>query len=383
METTRNDNKAIPEAERNDFYTSMVEHSLKDLDEGTKSDFDVSTALRESLIDPDKELPKPQVVISQEKDGESIMMGTLGNFSVIIGKAKSKKSFFIGTLTAAILSNEVKLGHLKGYLPPDKRRVLYFDTEQGEWSVQLALKRILRQANYNDRHSIDIRFLRKYTPAERLQIIETAIHQTPNIGFVVIDGIRDLITSINDEEQATNITSKLLKWTEELNIHIVTVLHQNKGDTNARGHVGTELINKAELVLSVTKDSQTGEISVVSAEQVRWKEPKDFAFEIDMDGLPCAAHDYELRTETKKNQFDILDMEDYKMYELLQMVFRTQPEYSYSELVTALIVASKNKFKHKLGMNRAKELITYCKNKEFLVQNGRKQPYKLGEYEIL
>jgi hypothetical protein len=32
-------------------------------------------------------------------------------------------------------------------------------------------------------------------------------------------------------------------------IHIHTILHQNKADENARGHIGTELNNKAETVL--------------------------------------------------------------------------------------------------------------------------------------
>ena len=68
------------------------------------------------------------------------------------------------------------------------------------------------------------------------------------------------------------IASKLLKWTEEKNIHVVTVLHQNKNDGNARGHLGSELVNKAETVLSVTKDSKEKDISIVEAEYCRNKE---------------------------------------------------------------------------------------------------------------
>ena len=35
-----------------------------------------------------------------------------------------------------------------------------------------------------------------------------------------------------------------MQWTGEQNIHIQTVLHLNKGDDNARGHIGTELNTK-------------------------------------------------------------------------------------------------------------------------------------------
>jgi hypothetical protein len=41
----------------------------------------------------------------------------------------------------------------------------------------------------------------------------------------------------------------LMQWTGEKNIRIQTVLHLNKGDDNARGHIGTELNNKAESLL--------------------------------------------------------------------------------------------------------------------------------------
>jgi hypothetical protein len=92
--------------------------------------------------------------------------------------------------------------------------------------------------------------LRKYAPNERLEIIENAIEVTKNLGLVIIDGIRDLITNINDPDQATMITTKLMKWSEEKDCHILTVIHENKGNEQARGHIGTELINKAERILS-------------------------------------------------------------------------------------------------------------------------------------
>ena len=48
----------------------------------------------------------------------------------------------------------------------------------------------------------------------------------------------------------------------ERDIHIHTVLHQNKG-TRTQGHIGTELSNKAETVLQVEKDENNPDISTV------------------------------------------------------------------------------------------------------------------------
>ena len=63
----------------------------------------------------------------------------------------------------------------------------------------------------------------------------------------IIDGIKDLMTDINDAVQATLIMEKLMALAKELNCCIVCVLHQNKSeqDRNMRGSIGTELTNKA------------------------------------------------------------------------------------------------------------------------------------------
>jgi hypothetical protein len=111
------------------------------------------------------------------------------------------------------------------------------------------------------------------------------------------------------------LVSKLIK--EELNISIVTVLHQNKSDTNARGHIGTELMNKSETVISVTKSEQDKEISIVEPVACRNIDFEPFGFEINEDGIPILAENFEMRTATKKDKFDATDLENFKKYQLL------------------------------------------------------------------
>lgn len=338
--------------------------------------------LKELRINPTDELKPPQAAWKQVNDND-IVLGTLGNFSLIIGKAKSRKSFFINIAVSTVLSEDVILNQFKGVLPNEQSTVLYFDTEQGKYHVQLALKRICEQINISEPTNLQVFGLRSLNPSERLKIIEYAIYNTLNLGFVIIDGIKDLINSINDEAEATMISSKLLKWTEEKNIHIITVLHQNKSDNNARGHIGTELINKAETVLSVTKNEQDKDISVVEAQQCRNREPEPFAFEINENGLPSLVENFEARTETNKNKFDVTDLEDFKKYQLLTEVFSKGESFTYSELRIQLQLAYKNQYQKKLGDNRAKELITDCKNNGWLLQEKQKSPYTLGEFQGL
>lgn len=221
--------------------------------------------------------------------------------------------------------------------------------------------------------------MRTKKPSERLKLIEYAIYNTPGLGFVVIDGIKDLVTSINDEAEATMIASKLLQWTEERGIHIVVVLHQNKGDNNARGHIGTELINKAETVLSVTKSDQDNNISIVNPEMCRNREPEPFAFEI-IEGLPRLVDNFQIRT-SESNKLDVSKMEEFKIYQLLTEVFSHGDEFGYADLTTQIKLAFKKQFKRSIGNNKIRDLITMAKNNNWIIQEKSRSPYTLGQYK--
>jgi hypothetical protein len=333
-------------------------------------------------IDVREVIPPPQIawsMVNTKSDGEAIL-GTLGDFGLVIGKAKSRKTFFISIAVSSALGKDLILNRFKSHLPNDKDEVIYFDTEQSKYYVQKAVKRICTQINQPEPKNLHAYHLRSLAPSERLQFIEAEIYSNDKIGFVVIDGIKDLVTSINDESEATMIASKLLKWTEERNIYILTVLHQNKSDNNARGHIGTELINKAQTVLSITKAEKNNDISIVEPQQCRDKEPEIFAFEIDEFGIPFEAENFELRTETNNNKFDVTHIEDYKKFKLLTEVFSKGGSFSYNDLKIQLQFAFQSQLGEKLADNRAKILITYCKNNNWLLQEKPKAPYTLGAY---
>ena len=175
------------------------------------------------------------------------------------------------------------------------------------------------------------------------------------------------------------ISSKLLKWTEEKQIHIINVLHQNKSDTNARGHIGTELINKAETVLSVTVNDQNKEISIVEAQMCRGIEPRPFAFEI-INGIPSIVENFEIRTESNKSRYNIIDLPDFEKFDLLEIAYKKGKEFGYGELVIQLKLAFKHKFTKAIGDNQIKSLITFCKNKDWLLQEKQKGAYTIGGF---
>ena len=130
--------------------------------------------------------------------------------------------------------------------------------------------------------------LREHSPLERCSLIEYVLKKLKsNIGYVVIDGIVDLSNAINDELEATRVVSLLMKWTKIYDCHITTVIHQNKNDDYATGHIGSSIIKKAECVIKVKKDPNEYNTSHVECDLIRGASDfEDFSFSIDEHGLP-------------------------------------------------------------------------------------------------
>ena len=342
---------------------------------------ELSLILKSALLNPLDEVKAPPSCLQICENGYLRIVQTLGNFSLGIGKAKSRKTFLV-SLFFAVIAGYIN-SKIIGCLPENKNVGIYFDTEQSKYHVQMLLQRICKLLGIAVPGNVLVYHLRKYTPLERLQLIEYAIYNTPNLGYVVIDGIRDLVTSINDEDQATAITTKLMKWTEEKDIHIMAVLHQNKGDNNARGHLGAELVNKAETVLSIAKDDKDNTVSTVEPEQCRDMDFSPFSFTIDFDGLPQILDGYTpnkaISPDTKKDI--IAELGDREIYKLLSSSFSKNKNQLYSELVRSVKNLIRLDHNKTIGDNKVKDILTYSKSKNWIEQAADKQPYTLGQYE--
>jgi hypothetical protein len=245
-----------------------------------------SPALRDSRIDLDAEiLPAEVAIYVINNDGVRVPICSLGNIATVIGKAKAKKTFYVSMLVASFLS-EWQIGKLQGSARAGKDHAILIDSEQSAYHTQKVGKRIAFLANLKDPNKLHVYGLRRYTYSERLKLVEEALDIHPHAGLMVIDGIRDLLADINDASESSILVGTLMRWSEVYNIHILCILHQNKGDSNARGHLGTEVVNKSETVLSVTRDEKNKSISVVEPEYCRDREPDRIIFQIDERGMP-------------------------------------------------------------------------------------------------
>lgn len=320
--------------------------------------------LNECRVDIHKEIAPPEFVLKLNINDEVFDFGSKGDFTLLTGKAKSRKTFAITMLVANYLKDE------------REKKVLYFDTEQSEYYVQKAVKRISILNGFTSENILAYH-LRAKTPLERLEMIELAIYDNEEVGLVIIDGVRDLVTSINDEQQATSISSKLLRWTQDLKIHLITVLHQNKADTSSRGHLGTELNNKAETVFSVTVDNNDEENSIFESVFSKNKSIKPFAFFINENGVPVQKTDWTKTSKEKNSTFrkSLPSEVGVPTYiEILTKCFESKPQLRYTELQNGIIEAmAKICGVNDFSIQRSKNTITFLLDGGMLEKIGKEK----------
>lgn len=251
----------------------LPDDALFDYETATEKEIDEMAALLSSLeVDSTVDIQEPEKAITLHFGSEQFIFGTIGNFSLIQGKAKSRKSFFLSALMAAAISSHDVCGHIRGHVS-DKVNI-YIDTEMGDWHASKSKHRIQSMAGLDPRVNLPnfkhYRFRGLLTNKERMKLTDYIMTTTKNLGFIVIDGVVDLSSKgMNDEEESTAIASKLLQWTANHDCHIAVVLHENKNDRNARGHLGSFLVQKAETTVSLAKSEHTPGASDIVPEYTR------------------------------------------------------------------------------------------------------------------
>jgi hypothetical protein len=87
--------------------------------------------------------------------------------------------------------------------------------------------------------------------------------------------------------ESNKVVTILMELSKKYNIHISTIIHQNKNDNFATGHLGSSLIKKSEAVISVEVNPIIRSFSTVSCDNIRGSlDFPDFQFFINENTLP-------------------------------------------------------------------------------------------------
>lgn len=270
-----------------------------------------------------------------------------GELVAACGKAKSGKTMFLSVIMAACLTEKVlalerhtdNFGHTDYTdhtdkadgtdgkenavvqttppygTPPDSGgewkplRVLWVDTEQSQQSTQdIMIHRIIpliknghteiteiteKESVGSVRSVCDLDSslfaynLRGLGFEKRRAVVEVAV-KTVKPDIVILDGIKDLITDINDAVQATQTMEHLMALAQRYNCCIVNVLHQNKSeaDRNMRGSIGTELTNKAFEVYECEYLERQKMFRVTQTLSRRQRMNRRLCYALSKEGLP-------------------------------------------------------------------------------------------------
>lgn len=242
--------------------------------------------------------------------------------SLITGKAKSRKTFFLSAIVAALAKNSQILT-LKRC---SSIKTLWIDTEQSIFHFHKAVKRAYEMANIslmqNFEDIIPLSFSILSTE-QRIEKLKEAVEEyRPDV--IIIDGIRDFVLDINDIKESSRLKDLLMWIHHQYDCHICCVLHQNKADSNARGHLGTELTNKSETVFSLEPVANTTKVIPALCRNISFNQ---FSFEIDEESnLPKICPNSTKMTRDKK------------LIPALEELFDEGKVYRYSELIPLLQV---------------------------------------------
>ena len=252
----------------------------------------------ECVVDLTEKIDRPPVCLTK---GEKIYRGkngltkfeiplaTYGNFSFVQAPPKSYKTFFMSLLAGAYAGADVSyIGDIQSYR--GNRKLIHFDTEQGKWHCKRVFMRVVDMIGDNKIPDFYETFsLRELNYNTRRQYIEYKLKQmTDNgdkIGLVVIDGIADLVSDVNDLKHSNLVVQWLMEVTSRFNCHIVTIIHSNYGSDKPTGHLGSLLEKKAELQYTLKANKDTGCIDVV-CRRTRNVPFEPFSFNLTDTNLP-------------------------------------------------------------------------------------------------
>lgn len=253
---------------------------------------------KDCIVDLTEKIDRPPVCLSK---GEKIYKGkngltkfeiplaTYGNFSFVQAPPKSYKTFFMSLLASAYAGADAEyVSDIVSHR--GNRQLVHFDTEQGKWHCKRVFMRVIDMLGTNTipdfYHTFSLRELNYQS--RRLYIeykLQQMVDDGKKIGFVVIDGIADLVSDVNDLKHSNLVVQWLMEITTKFHCHIITIIHSNYGSEKPTGHLGSLLEKKAETQYNLKPNQETGCIDVV-CRRTRNVPFKPFSFNLTDTNLP-------------------------------------------------------------------------------------------------
>jgi len=338
------------------------------------------------------EVPMPEIVLSIcDVNGQNKrMVMTRENISCVTAQAKVGKTFLVKLILSAVLKKGVFQNRLLSELPNGRDKILYIDTEQSKYHVKLGLshiKEMLTPEFEAELSKMNVYQFDAISTSQRLEYVKWLIYNT-NPDFVVLDGISDLALDTNNLKEADELVTNLRIWATENNCHILNVIHQNPNDlqTKMKGHLGTKLQDKSEIVIGVSVDKENDSNRIVQSLASRNRKPEAFEFKINENGIPIISEIEITQNKLIGKKSQKTEKPDYQLFQILTTTYSKTPDklgYRYGELISAIILNYEKIFSENIGESIAKKLLTKFIDNDWILKTGSHgfSEYFLGEFK--
>lgn len=289
------------------------------------------------------------------------VFGLAGSLSFITGLPKVGKTAIIAPIVATSLLDtskailQIRTEYSKG------KSVFYIDTEQTESRLRKFRERVLKLAKFDT--GIDCNFLETLSflhksPAQRVATLKQIFEDIgENLFLIIIDGLTDLLSGgVNDEQGSTELIQFLMKEAGRTGATIVSIIHENRGSSSARGHIGAEAERKAASMLSIRKDREK-KVHVIESKLIRYGRDFDTIFFHWCD----VENDFVELNELQTQALTTVDKEAAKIESLKKAVkqaFATSTELTKPNAINNLLLYADTKGKsEKTGQRLLQECI--------------------------
>ena len=196
-----------------------------------------------------------------------------GTLALIQGKAGAHKSRFAETIAELLLSDGKKdfLGFTR-YKMATGYCICYVDTERSTVEdFPSAIQRIREGAGYGPQQDLPNFYpfsIKMEKRDDRLDAVKDIIEivqddmQDRGAGYmdllIILDVITDCVRSFNNDSDANEFYDYVNRLCESYGVAFLLVIHENPGAEKARGHLGTEGLNKVNTQMQIGYEKNDG-----------------------------------------------------------------------------------------------------------------------------
>jgi hypothetical protein len=226
--------------------------------------------------------------------------------NVIQGQAGVHKSRLAETICAAFLKLSGNQNELLGFNRQTinaTHTVVYVDTERNlSEQLPFALQSIQMKAGYNKTDNpINFEYIsllqisRNRRFAALNEYLNHIRRSTNNPLFIVLDVSTDCIEDFNKTDKSMELIDLMNIAINEHDVTFLCLIHENPKSDKARGHFGTELMNKASTVMQVgfEKDANQNDTEIIRVKYLKCRStakhtPFHFKYNDEAKGLILA-----------------------------------------------------------------------------------------------